>query len=123
METVKRCKQSNRPITYVLREQGSFLMEFIVVTDKTDILFEALRAEKLCEIETEVENFIRTFAIDVAKMRYMFDIDSEKWIINYVSTKDGKVLGSEKCYKRTVALAKRVQTELSIDGTQGAFED
>lgn len=45
-------------------------------------------------------------------MQCLYNIEGQEWIINYVSTRDGKVIGSEKCYKKTVELARKVGTEL-----------
>ncbi|ODR36217.1 hypothetical protein [Eisenbergiella tayi] len=112
LKTVKCCKQSLRPITYVIRENSSYLMELVVVTEIPDILFEALQNEKLSQIEAKIETFTNNFNIDIAKVQCLYNIEGQEWIINYVSTRDGKVIGSEKCYKKTVELARKVGTEL-----------
>lgn len=112
LKTVKCCKQSYRPITYVIRENSSYLMELVVVTEIPDILFEALQNEKLSQIEAKIETFTNNFNIDIAKVQCLYNIEGQEWIINYVSTRDGKVIGSEKCYKKTVELARKVGTEL-----------
>lgn len=118
LETVKRCKQGNRPITYVVKENNSYLMELVVVTEKPEIVFEALSPDRICQVEVEVEKFVKNFNVDIAKLQCIYDLEKQKWTVNYVSTKDGKVIGSEKCYKKTVTLAKRVEKELSINTTQ-----
>ena len=112
LKTVKCCKQSYRPITYVIRENSSYLMELVVVTEIPDILFEALQNEKLSQIEVKIETFTNNFNIEIAKVQCLYNIEGQEWIINYVSTRDGKVIGSEKCYKKTVELARKVGTEL-----------
>lgn len=118
LETVKRCKQGNRPITYVVKESNSYLMELVVVTEKPEILFEALSTDRICQVEMEIEKFVKNFNVDIAKLQCKYNIEKQKWTVNYVSTKDGKVIGSEKCYRKTVELAKRVGTELSVNTTQ-----
>lgn len=117
LETVKRCKKGNRPITYVVKENNSYLMELVVVTDKPEILFEALSSDKIYQVETEVEEFVKNFNVEIAKLQCIYDIEKQKWTVNYASTKDGKVIGSEKCYRKTVEFAKRMGTELSVDIT------
>lgn len=117
IETVKRCKQGHRPGTYVFKENNSYLMELAVVTEKTEILFEALSIDRICQVEIEVEKFINNFNVDIAKLQCIYDIEKQNWTINYVSTKDGKVIGSEKCYRKTVELAKRVEKKSSVNVT------
>lgn len=121
LETVKYYKQDNRPVTYLVRESGTFLLELVVITEKPEILFEALSNEKMCQIENEIDGFINNFDIDIAKMQCIYDKEEHKWEVNYVSTKDGKVIGSEKCYKKTVELSRRMGTGLSI-GISGEIE-
>lgn len=112
LKTVKCCRQSYRPITYVIKENTSYLMELVVVTEIPDILFEALQNEKLSQIEAKIETFTNNFNVDIAKVQCLYNIEGQEWIVNYVSTRDGKVIGSEKCYKKTVELARKIGTEL-----------
>lgn len=112
LKTVKCCRQSYRPITYVIKESTSYLMELVVVTEIPDILFEALQNEKLSQIEEKIETFTNNFNVDIAKVQCLYNIEGQEWIVNYVSTRDGKVIGSEKCYKKTVELARKIGTEL-----------
>lgn len=112
LKTVKCCRQSYRPITYVIKENTSYLMELVVVTEIPDILFEALQNEKLSQIEAKIESFTNNFNVDIAKVQCLYNIEGQEWIVNYVSTRDGKVIGSEKCYKKTVELARKIGTEL-----------
>lgn len=112
LKTVKCCRQSYRPITYVIKENTSYLMELVVVTEIPDILFEALQNEKLSQIEEKIETFTNNFNVDIAKVQCLYNIEGQEWIVNYVSTRDGKVIGSEKCYKKTVELARKIGTEL-----------
>lgn len=115
IETLKYIKKDNRPVTYLVRESGeSFLLELAVITEKPECLFEALSSEKICQIENEIDDFIKNFDVEIDKIQCLYDKESGKWEINYVSTKDGKVIGSEKCYKKTVELSKRMGTGLSI---------
>lgn len=118
IKTVKRLKSDNRPVTYIVKENDEYLMELVVVTEKPDILFEALSIDKISEVHTEIEKFINCFNFDIAKLQCMYDVEKQKWEVNYVSTKDGKIIGSEKCYKKTVELAERVRTGLSVGITQ-----
>ncbi len=112
LKTVKCCRQSYRSITYVIKENTSYLMELVVVTEIPDILFEALQNEKLSQIEAKIETFTNNFNVDIAKVQCLYNIEGQEWIVNYVSTRDGKVIGSEKCYKKTVELARKIGTEL-----------
>lgn len=112
LKTVKCCRQSYRSITYVIKENTSYLMELVVVTEIPDILFEALQNEKLSQIEAKIETFTNNFNVDIAKVQCLYNIEGQEWIVNYVSTRDGKVIGSEKCYKKTVKLARKIGTEL-----------
>lgn len=114
LETIKYCKQSNRPVTYLVRENGSFLLELAVVTENPNILIEALSNEKMEQIKNTINQFVQNFEIDINKIQCLYDKDEHKWEVNYVATKDGKVIGSEKCYKRTMELNKKVGSGLSV---------
>lgn len=115
LETLKYIKKDNRPVTYLVRERGeAFLLELAVITEKPECLFEALSSEKICQIEKEIDDFINNFDVEIDKIQCLYNKEPGKWEINYVSTKEGKVIGSEKCYRKTVELRKQMGTGLSI---------
>lgn len=114
LETIKRCTQKNKPVAYVLKEHGPYLKELVVVTDRPEILLEAVCTERISQAQAEIEKFEKTFAVDIAKLQCTYDIEKQKWEINFVSTGTGMVIGSEKCYKKTVELARKVEGGVSI---------
>ena len=70
--------------------------------EKPDELFNAFTNEKIQEISNRIVEFKEIFDLNIAKIQCLYAIAEQKWEINYVTTNDGKVTGSEKCYKRTI---------------------
>ena len=115
LETLKRLKPGNKPIAYVMKEYNPYLIELVVVAETPEPLLEALQPEKTRQIEKRIENFTNTFDVDIAKIQCIYNIERQKWEVNYVSTKEGQVIGSEKCYKKTTELVKKIRTESAED--------
>lgn len=117
IETVKRFDEKNKAVTYVIRESGTYLIELIVVTDKAEVLLEAMMSGKLETIYDSIENFKQSFNFEIAKIQCIYDVELSEWALNYVTTKDGISIGTEKCYKKTIELSKNAGNGLSIGGS------
>ena len=115
LETLKRLKPGNKLVTYVIKEYNPYLIELVVAAETPEPLLEALQPEKMRQIEKRIENFTNTFDVDIAKIQCIYNIERQKWEVNYVSTKEGQVIGSEKCYKKTTELVKKIRTESAED--------
>lgn len=107
LAAVKYCKPQNRPVTYVISENQEHLIELIIRTSSPNDVFNALTAEKinvLMQNMTEIKSIFE----DIAKIQFLYNIEENKWEFNYLTTVTGKVIGTEKCYKRTVQLSQNI---------------
>ena len=101
---VKYIKPSNRPITYVMKENRGYILELLVRTADPNVLFQALSSEKLSFIN-DIDRTKDVIDEPTYKIQFMYNEDKSCWEFNYLSTSTGKVIGSEKCYKRTMKLS------------------
>lgn len=104
IKVVKYIKPSNRPITYVMKENRGYILELLVRTADPNVLFQALSSEKLSFIN-DIDRTKDVIDEPTYKIQFMYNEDKSCWEFNYLSTSTGKVIGSEKCYKRTMKLS------------------
>lgn len=104
IKVVKYIKPSNRPITYVMKENRGYILELLVRTADPNVLFQALSSEKLSFIN-DIDRTKDVIDEPTYKIQFMYNEDKTCWEFNYLSTSTGKVIGSEKCYKRTMKLS------------------
>lgn len=105
IKAVKYIKPSNRPITYVMKENRGYILELLVRTDNPNVLFQALSSEKLSAFINDVDRVKDVIDEPTYKIQYIYNEDRSCWEFNYLSTSTGKVIGSEKCYKKTMKLS------------------
>ena len=96
----------NRPITYILKENRGYILELVIRTNDTNILFHALSTEVISSVDENIDQFKSIFDEPTYKIQFIFNEEISKWEFNYLSTSKGKVIGSEKCYKKTIELSK-----------------
>lgn len=105
IKAVKYIKPSNRPITYVMKENRGYILELLVRTADPNVLFQALSSEKLSTFINDVDRVKDVIDEPTYKIQYIYNEDRSCWEFNYLSTSTGKVIGSEKCYKKTMKLS------------------
>lgn len=98
----------NRPVTYLFQEKEKYLIELIVVTNDCSVAINSLSSNTISEIHIKCLEFERFF--DIAKIQFLFDLKKNNWTFNYLTTKTGESVGTEKCYKRTINLLDKVVT-------------
>lgn len=106
LSIIKNILPKNRPITYVLKENRGYILELIIRTNNVNTLFHALSSEVLSHIIDDVDKFRSIIDEPTYKIQFIYNELNSKWEFNYLSTSTGKVIGSEKCYKRTTELSK-----------------
>lgn len=95
--------KDGRKITYILSAPNQ-PVELIVRCDSADVLATAI-TEKDNGYITEVYNSLSQHLNgEIKKMQFLFNVETCKWELNYITTSTGEVIGTEKCYKRTVKL-------------------
>lgn len=114
LDTAKYIKQENRPITYIIKENDTYVKELAIITEKPETVLLAISNEKLEGLDKKIKEVEIFFGDSIAKMQCLYNNQTESWDINYFSMVDGKVVGCEKCYKKTMELTERVSGNLSI---------
>lgn len=102
---VKYIKPSNRPVTYVMKENRGYILELLVRTADPNVLFQALSPEKISTFINDVDRAKDVIDEPTYKIQFIYNEEKSSWEFNYLSTSTGKVIGSEKCYKRTMKLS------------------
>lgn len=99
----------NRPVTYVFREseENDYIIELILKTTKTEEVLTAVQDDKITAVFEKIDKVSSLVDGSIAKIQFLYNDESE-WEFNYLTTKTGQVLGTEKCYKRTAHILKNV---------------
>lgn len=99
-KSAKNLIPKNRPIHFVVEIPiDKTLVEFIVTTRNPDLAISAFQAEILKELKPDIETSIKSFKAE----KIQFHLNQENnntWEINYILTKDGKVIGTKNSFKR-----------------------
>ena len=91
------------------RENNSYIVELCVKTKLPNTFFDALQSEKLAKIYEKIDNVGNAyFRNNIAKVQLLYNEKQEEWELNYFTSKDGKVLGTEACYEETIVLYDKV---------------
>ena len=96
----------NKKITYVIYgEYKKIKVEFIIKTRDTEELMKMLSKEKMKNIKKEIKECKEV--LDVDKIQFCCDLCNEEWRFNFLTTKDGAIVGTKRAYnKREKAIEK-----------------
>ena len=97
-KSVSELRPKNQPIHFIVEIpiENSFV-EFIVTTRNPDVAIKAFDKEIISKLRQDVEISIDSF--DAEKIQYILN-ENHNWELNYLLTKDGKVIGTKKSLKR-----------------------
>ena len=106
LNTVKYFINKDKPTTYVFVEKNEYILEFIVISQDPNILFEALNLLFRTNINEKIDDFLMFFRNnidinDISKMQFLYNSELKKWELYYINTITGLSIGSEKCYNHT----------------------
>lgn len=106
LNTVKYFINKDKPTTYVFVEKNEYILEFIVISQEPNILFEALNLLFRTNINEKIDDFLMFFhnnidINDISKMQFLYNSELKKWELYYINTITGLSIGSEKCYNHT----------------------
>jgi hypothetical protein len=117
---LKHVKPKGWPITYIFVIPGEPVIEFIVRSADADFVLAALRVQKLEEALSQAGRFHKI--LGAVRIQYLLD-DEGKWEFNYLLTKTGAVIGTEKSYRRRVQRIELLLQALKEKGDlQGSEE-
>jgi len=110
----------NRPTTYVFKECDEEVLELVIITERTALVLGAIQPDKINDIMSAIKTLKVFFDEKIAKIQFLFDESKDKWEFNYLTTDQGIVIGTEKCYKKTKKLLEKsfsaTKVDLSISG-------
>lgn len=97
-KSVKEMLPKNRPIHFVVEIPiKKTLIELIVTTRNPDIAINAYKKEVIESLKEQIEISINHLKAE--KIQFFFN-EKNKWEINYILAKDGKVIGTKKSFKK-----------------------
>ncbi len=97
-KSISELRPKNQPIHFIVELPiEKTLVELIVTTRNSDIAINAYKKEIIKNLKQEIEICIRNF--DAEKIQYCLN-DENRWELNYLLTKDGKVIGTKKSFKK-----------------------
>lgn len=94
-----------RTITYLLSAPNQ-PVELIVRCDNAETLAKAIIEKDSGYIADTYEAFSQNLNGEIKKTQFLFNAETSKWELNYITSNIGEVIGTEKCYRRTVNLYK-----------------
>lgn len=106
--------------TYVLTEPEQDI-ELVIKTSSPEDVLNAIEIASDGYITNQTEKYRQYLDGSLKKIQYLYNVETEKWEVNYMVTNTGQVIGSEKCYKKAVKLYNTIMKTsgagFSIGGT------
>ena len=114
--------KADQRVTYVINaiEQP---IEMVIQCDKAEILARAMDKVDDGYIMETYQKFKQHLNDGIHKMQFLYDATSEKWELNYILSKQGQVIGTEKCYEKSVKLYRRLMNTPGAGFSLGATVD
>jgi hypothetical protein len=90
-------RPENRPITYIFVLQGNPHIEFVAQSEKPNLVISAI---DFTSIQKSILKYQTIFdQMNATRVQYLMN-DSGEWEFNYLLTKTGSVIGTERAYLR-----------------------
>lgn len=89
-----------RTTTFVITGPNQ-VIELIIRCDSAETFNKAMEEKDSGYIADTFERYCQIFSDGINKMQFLFNEDTNKWELNYLTSNSGQVIGSEKCYKNT----------------------
>lgn len=97
-KSITELKPANRQINFFVElSVDKSLVELVVTTRNAEVAINAYRKESIKDLKQEVEDLIKDF--NAEKIQYILNSEN-KWELNYLLTKEGKVIGTKKSFKK-----------------------
>lgn len=107
---VKKAIPKLRPITFIMEiHDEEIFIELLVVSNNPDEVINSFSPEKLTTIKTKIETSKNMF--DAEKIQFTLN-ESKDWVLNYMLTKDGSVIGTKKAFDRRDLVFKELVKKL-----------
>jgi hypothetical protein len=117
IQFVKYAVPRNRLITYMLVAPGEPVVELVVRTTNPDLIAETIRLEKLVRLFERADDLHKY--LGARRVQFIAD-ESGEFRLNYLLTKDGKVIGSHASFRNRVKYLELLRDGgLSMSGALG----
>ena len=83
-------------------------IELVVNADDVDLVINAYEKLEKLDIQSEIQKYEAYFEDVIDKIQYLYTKDDNEWKVNYLTTKSGKSIGTEKCYLRAKTMYNKV---------------
>lgn len=118
-KSISELNPKNKPIHFIVEIPiDKSLVELIATTRDPEIAIKAFDKEIITKLKKDIEISIITF--NAEKIQFYLN-EENNWELNYMLTKDGKVIGTEKSFKRRDDFfQKMVETQREKDNKNNA---
>lgn len=99
--------KEKRMVTYVINASEQPI-ELVIQCDSAEVLSCALDAIDDSFIIGTFEKFVQYLNGGIQKMQFLYNNQSGKWELNYMLSEEGQVIGTEKCYDKSVTLYRQL---------------
>ena len=97
-KSISELLPKNQPIHFIVEiPVDKSLVELIATTRNPDIAIKAYDKKVISKLKQDIEISIKTF--NAEKVQYCLN-EENNWELNYMLTKDGKVIGTKKSFKK-----------------------
>lgn len=97
-KSISELRPKNQPIHFIVElPVEKTKVELVVTTRNSDTAINAYKKEIIKNLKQEIEICIKSF--NAEKIQYCLN-EENKWELNYLLTKDGKVIGTKKSFKK-----------------------
>lgn len=79
-------------------------IELVVKASSPEDVLNAIEMASDGYIAGQTEKYRQYLSGSLKKIQYLYNVETRKWEVNYMVTNTGHVIGSEKCYEKTVTL-------------------
>lgn len=111
--------KGKKTITYLLTAPDQ-PVELIVRCDNVETLAKAIFEKDSGYIEETHKKFSQHLHGEIKKIQFLFNVESNKWELNYITSSIGEVIGTKKCYRHAVNLYKEIQQSPTAGFSIGA---
>lgn len=83
-------------------------VELVVCANDADLVINAYEKLGKLDIQSEIPKYETYFGDTIDKIQYLYTKEDNEWKVNYLMTKSGKSIGTEKCYFRAKTMYNKV---------------
>ena len=114
--------KDGRTITCVVNAPDQPI-ELVIQCNKADVVSCAVDKIDDGYISDTYQKFAQYLNGGIQKMQFLYDNQNEKWELNYILSEQGQVIGTEKCYDKSITLYRQIMNTPGAGFSIGAAVD